>query len=42
MFDGLGYCTRIERGKMGISHGALVIAKGSKIHGLYILEVPLL
>lgn len=38
MFDGLGYCTRIERGVMRISHGALVIAKGSKIHGLYILE----
>jgi len=38
MFDGLGYCTRIERGMMRISHGALVIAKGSKIHGLYILE----
>ena len=38
MFDGLGYCTRIERGMMRISHGALVIAKGSKIHGLYILD----
>ena len=24
MFDGLGYCTRIERGMMRISHGALV------------------
>jgi hypothetical protein len=38
MFDGLGYCTRIERGVMRISHGALVIAKGSKINGLYILD----
>ena len=38
MFDGLGYCTRIERGMIRISHGALVTAKGSKIHGLYILE----
>jgi len=36
VFDGLGYCTRIECGMMRISHGALVIAKGSKIHGLYI------
>jgi hypothetical protein len=26
MFDGIG-CTRIERGVMRISHGALVIAK---------------
>ncbi|GAU10233.1 hypothetical protein TSUD_417410 [Trifolium subterraneum] len=33
-----GYCTRIERGVMRISHGALVIAKGSKMNGLYILE----
>ncbi|WJX42094.1 hypothetical protein P8452_29365 [Trifolium repens] len=33
-----GYCTRIERGVMRISHGALVIAKGSKINGLYILD----
>ncbi|KAK2414224.1 cysteine-rich RECEPTOR kinase [Trifolium repens] len=38
MFDGLGYSTRIERGVMRISHGALVIAKGSKMNGLYILE----
>jgi len=38
MSDGLGYCTIIERGTMRISHGALVIAKWSKIHGLYILE----
>jgi hypothetical protein len=38
MFDSLGYCTRIELGVMRISHGALVIAKGSKINGLYILE----
>jgi len=38
MFNGLGYCTRIECGMMRISHGALVIAKRSKIHGLYILE----
>ena len=36
--DGLGYCTRIERGMMRISHGAFVIDKGSKIYGLYILE----
>ena len=35
MIDGLGYCTRIERGMMRISHGALVIAKGSKIHVSY-------
>ncbi|WJX45134.1 E3 ubiquitin-protein ligase upl4 [Trifolium repens] len=33
-----GYNTRIERGVMRISHGALVIAKGSKMNGLYILE----
>ncbi|WJX64387.1 hypothetical protein P8452_49170 [Trifolium repens] len=33
-----GYSTRIERGVMRISHGALVIAKGSKMNGLYILE----
>ncbi|CAJ2674023.1 unnamed protein product [Trifolium pratense] len=38
MFDNLGYCTRIERGVMRISNGALVIAKGSKMNGLYILE----
>jgi len=38
MFDGLGFCTRIERGMMRIYHGALVISKRSKIHGLYILE----
>ncbi|CAJ2642413.1 unnamed protein product [Trifolium pratense] len=38
MFDNLGYCTRIERGVMRISSGALVIAKGSKMNGLYILE----
>ena len=33
MFDGLGYCTRIENGMIRISHGALVIAKWSKIDG---------
>ena len=38
MFDGLGYCSRIEPGMMRISHGALLIAKGSEIKGLYILE----
>jgi len=38
MFGGLGYCTRIECGMMRISHGELVITKGSKVHGLYILK----
>lgn len=36
MFDGLGYNTRIEHVMLKISNGALIIAKGTKKHGLYI------
>jgi hypothetical protein len=38
MFDGLGYCTRIESEVYKILHGALITVKGSKINGLYILD----
>ena len=38
MFDDLGYCTRVEHGVLKISRDELIIAKGSKICGLYILE----
>ena len=39
MFDDLGYCTRVEHEVLKISHDKLIIAKGSKICGQYILEV---
>jgi hypothetical protein len=38
MFDGLGYCTRIESEVYKILHGALITVKGSKINSLYILD----
>jgi len=38
MFHGLVYCARIEHGMMKILHGALIIAKGTKICSLYILD----
>nr|KYP59955.1 Retrovirus-related Pol polyprotein from transposon TNT 1-94 [Cajanus cajan] len=38
MFDGSGYSTKIEYGMMKISNGALIVAKGTKISGLYILN----
>ncbi|CAK8533702.1 unnamed protein product [Lathyrus sativus] len=38
MFDDLGYCTRVQHGVLKILHDELIIAKGSKICGLYILE----
>ena len=38
MFDYLGCCTRVEHGVLKISRYELIIAKGSKICVLYILE----
>ena len=38
MFDDLGYCTRAEHGVLKIPPDELIIVKGSKIYGLYILE----
>lgn len=38
MFDDIGYCTRFEHGVLKISHGEVIIDKGSKICFLYILE----
>lgn len=41
IFDGLGYCTRIELGSLKISHGALIIVKGLIMCNLYILDVSI-
>jgi len=38
MFHGLVYCTGIKHGMMKILHGALIIAKGTKMCGWYILD----
>lgn len=38
IFDILGYITKIERGLIKISNGALIVAKGVKMNGLYILD----
>lgn len=38
MFDDLDYCIRIEHEVLKISHGEVIITKGYKICGLYILE----
>lgn len=38
MFDDLGYYTRIECRVLQISHDDLIMAKGSKVCGLYILD----
>jgi len=37
MFYSLVYCTRIEHRVCKISHGALIMVKGSKMNSLYIL-----
>lgn len=34
MFDYLGYCTRFKHMDFKVSHGAWIVAKGSKICGL--------
>lgn len=34
----LGYITKIERGLIKISNGALIVAKGVKMNGLHILD----
>ena len=39
MFDVLGYSTKIEHGILKISNGWLIVAKGTKRNGLYILYV---
>nr|KYP46507.1 hypothetical protein KK1_031912 [Cajanus cajan] len=38
MFDSLGYTTKVEHGMMKISNGALIVAKGTKRNGLFILD----
>lgn len=38
MFDDLVYCTRVEHGALNISQGEVILTRGSKICGLYILE----
>ena len=38
IFDGLGYCTRIEHVVYKILHDALITFKGPKINSLYILD----
>lgn len=38
MFDDLGYHTIFEHGALKILYGGLIIAKGSRIYGLYIWE----
>lgn len=38
MFGDLGYCTRIERGVLKVLHNALIMAKGSNMCGLSILD----
>lgn len=38
MFDDLYYCSRIECGALKIAHGALIVANGSEMCGLYILD----
>lgn len=37
MFNDLGYCTRVEHEIFNILHGEVIIDKGYKIYGLYIL-----
>lgn len=36
IFDILGYITKIERGLIKISNGALIVAKDVKRNGMYI------
>lgn len=38
MFNDLGYCTRIEREVLKISHGASIMDTRSKMYRLYILD----
>lgn len=38
MFDDLCYYTRFVHEVLKVSHGEMIIAKGSKIYDLYILE----
>lgn len=38
MVDGLDYCTRFEHRVLKISHGEMIMVKGSKTCDLYILE----
>lgn len=38
MFDDLGYCTRVECGVLNISYDEMIIDKGYKVCGIYILE----
>jgi len=42
MFDSLSYDTRIDHVVCKISHGALIIVKGSKMNRLYILDGSIL
>lgn len=38
MFDDIDYCTKIESRVLKLLFGALIMTKGSKIYGLYILN----
>ena len=38
MFDVLGYFTKIKHGMLKISSGSLILVKGTKMNGLYILD----
>lgn len=38
MFDHLGYCTRVEHELLNFLHGGMIISKGCKICGLYIIK----
>nr|KYP45902.1 hypothetical protein KK1_032581 [Cajanus cajan] len=38
MFGGFCYSTKIKHGMLMISNGALIVSKGTKRNGLYILD----